>query len=101
MPWWSGSRENGRSNAVNERTRLNRPRKATQIGRQTLTELALAHAYDTTFWWTAGFFAAGAVIGGALLRRGPLAQSGNPSSARGGVPTAPAEAGPGQLNVQA
>jgi hypothetical protein len=74
---------------------------STQIGRQTLTELALAHAYDTTFWWTAGFFAAGAVIGGALLRRGPLAQSGNPSSARGGVPTAPAEAGPGHLNVQA
>ena len=41
-------------------------------GRQALTGLALAHGYDTAFWWTAGIFAAGAVIGGALLRPGPL-----------------------------
>jgi hypothetical protein len=43
------------------------------IGRQALTALALAHGYDTAFWWTAGIFAAGAVIAGALLRPGPLA----------------------------
>jgi hypothetical protein len=24
------------------------------------------------FWWTAGIFAAGAFVGGGLLRRGPL-----------------------------
>jgi EmrB/QacA subfamily drug resistance transporter len=42
------------------------------IGRPALTGLALAHGYDTAFWWTAGIFAAGAVIGGALLRSGPL-----------------------------
>jgi hypothetical protein len=40
------------------------------IGRQALTGLALVHGYDTAFWWTAGIFAGGAVIGGTLLRRG-------------------------------
>jgi hypothetical protein len=30
--------------------------------------------YDTAFWWTAGIFAGGAVVGGTLLRRGPLRQ---------------------------
>jgi hypothetical protein len=44
------------------------------IGRQALTGLALAHGYDTAFWWTAGIFAAGAIIAGALLRPGPLDQ---------------------------
>jgi len=34
--------------------------------------LASLQAYDTAFWWTAAIFAAGAVIGGALFRRGPL-----------------------------
>src|ERR1700720_1259609 len=33
-------------------------------GRQALTGLALAHGYDTAFWWTAGIFAGGAIIGG-------------------------------------
>ena len=42
------------------------------IGRPALTGLALAHGYDTAFWWTAGIFAAGAVTAGALLRPGPL-----------------------------
>jgi EmrB/QacA subfamily drug resistance transporter len=42
------------------------------IGRQALAGLALAHGYDTAFWWVAGIFAGGAVIGGTLLRRGPL-----------------------------
>ena len=34
--------------------------------------LALAHGYDTAFRWTAGIFAAGALIGGIVLRAGPL-----------------------------
>jgi hypothetical protein len=37
-----------------------------------LVHLALIHSYTTVFWWCAGIFAAGAVICGALLRRGPL-----------------------------
>jgi EmrB/QacA subfamily drug resistance transporter len=37
-----------------------------------LTELALVHGYTTAFWWCAGIFAGGAIICGALLRRGPL-----------------------------
>jgi hypothetical protein len=64
------------------------------IGRQGLTGLALAHGYDTAFWWTAGIFAAGAVIGGALLRRGPLEQKRTQSQADDRVTTAQAEASP-------
>jgi MFS family permease len=64
------------------------------IGRPALTGLALAHGYDTAFWWTAGIFAVGAVIGGTLLRPGPLVQQATPSSVQAEVPTAPAEAGP-------
>jgi EmrB/QacA subfamily drug resistance transporter len=64
------------------------------IGRQALTGLALAHGYDTAFWWIAGIFAAGAVIGGALLRNGPLYPASAPSQAAGAVTTAQAEAGP-------
>jgi EmrB/QacA subfamily drug resistance transporter len=64
------------------------------IGRQPLTGLALAHGYDIAFWWTAGIFAAGAVIGGTLLRNGPLNVTGTPSQARGEVPTAQATADP-------
>ena len=45
---------------------------ASGLGRAALTALALAHGYDTAFWWIAGIFAAGAIIGGSLLRRGPL-----------------------------
>jgi hypothetical protein len=59
-------------------------------GRPALTGLALAHGYDTAFWWTAGIFAGGAVVGGALLRRGPLNQTSTPSQAHGGVTTAQA-----------
>jgi EmrB/QacA subfamily drug resistance transporter len=35
-------------------------------------DLATIHGYTTVFWWCAGIFAAGAVICGTLLRRGPL-----------------------------
>ncbi len=62
------------------------------IGRQALTGLALAHGYDTAFWWTAGIFAFGAVIAGALLRPGPLGQKRTPPPALGGITTAQAEA---------
>jgi EmrB/QacA subfamily drug resistance transporter len=55
-------------------------------GRQALTGQALVHGYDTAFWWTAGIFAGGAVIGATLLRRGPLVQKGTPSQAHGEVP---------------
>jgi EmrB/QacA subfamily drug resistance transporter len=67
------------------------------IGRQALTGLALAHGYDTAFWWIAGIFACGAVICGALLRNGPLTRTGTPAQAAGGAGgtrPAQAEAGP-------
>ena len=60
-------------------------------GRHALTGLALAHGYDTAFWWTAGIFTAGAVTGGILLRSGPLVRKDTPSPAPGGVTTAQAE----------
>jgi EmrB/QacA subfamily drug resistance transporter len=63
------------------------------IGHRALTGLAQAHGYDTAFWWIAGIFAAGAVVSGILLRRGPLGQKRTPSPAPGGVTTAQAEAG--------
>jgi EmrB/QacA subfamily drug resistance transporter len=62
------------------------------VGRQALTGLALAHGYDTAFWWIAGIFACGAVVGGVLLRRGPLGQQRTLSPADGGIITAQAEA---------
>jgi EmrB/QacA subfamily drug resistance transporter len=58
--------------------------------RRALNGLALVHAYDTTFWWIAGIFAFGAVVCGALLRRGPMVQKAAPSPADRG-PTAQAE----------
>ena len=54
---------------------------------------ALLHGYTTAFWWTAGIFAGGAVVCGALVRSGPLAQPGPPPPARGAAP-AQAQAGP-------
>ncbi|MBO2456312.1 MFS transporter [Actinomadura violacea] len=38
-----------------------------------LLQVAAVHGYTTVFWWCAGIFAAGAVVCGTLLRRGPLA----------------------------
>ena len=57
------------------------------VGRQALIRLALAHGYDTGFWWIAGIFASGALVGGVLLRRGPLAQKRAPSSSPGAIAT--------------
>ncbi|MFI5687590.1 MFS transporter [Streptomyces sp. NPDC051636] len=37
-----------------------------------LFQLAAIHGYTQVFWWCAAIFVAGAVIGGALLRSGPL-----------------------------
>ena len=64
------------------------------IGRPALSALALAHGYDTVFWWIAGIFAGGAVISGALLRTGPLAPAGPPTPGAGAATTAQADAGP-------
>jgi hypothetical protein len=64
------------------------------IGRPALTGLALAHGYDTAFWWTAGIFAAGAVTAAALLRSGPLRPASTPPPAHAEVTTAQAKADP-------
>jgi EmrB/QacA subfamily drug resistance transporter len=64
------------------------------IGRPALTGLALAHGYDTAFWWTAGIFAVGAVTAGTLFRSGPLRPASAPSLAGAEVTTAQAKAGP-------
>src|SRR5271156_6005790 len=40
------------------------------IDRQAVSALAQAHGYDIAFWWIAGIFAAGAVVGGVVLRPG-------------------------------
>ena len=39
---------------------------------KTLTGLAAAHGYDTSFWWLAGILAVGALLSLVLFRRGPL-----------------------------
>ena len=64
------------------------------LGRQALGGLALAHGYDTAFWWTTGIFAAGALVGGILLRPGPLYQQDPASPQPAGVTPARTEAGP-------
>ncbi len=51
-------------------------------GGRALAGLALAHGYDTAFWWVAGIFAGGAIIGGALFRRGPLSRQDSPAQVR-------------------
>ena len=49
------------------------PASSTRItGRSSLNALALAHGYDTAFWWASAIVAGGAVVAGLLLRRGPL-----------------------------
>jgi MFS family permease len=65
---------------------------------QNLTSLALAHGYDTTFWWIAGILAGGAVIGGALLRPGPLIPAGAPGQAH--LQVTSRQAGAGQPSLE-
>jgi hypothetical protein len=36
------------------------------------TGSALAHGYDTAFWWATGIAAGGAIVAGLLFRSGPL-----------------------------
>ena len=48
-----------------------------------LVQQSLVHGYVVGFWWTAGIFAAGAVVCGTLLRRGPLAAAGTRRHGRG------------------
>jgi hypothetical protein len=55
-----------------------------------LAQLALIHGYTTVFWWCAGIFAAGAIIGGALLRPGPLTRTGDIPARRPSLQAAPA-----------
>jgi hypothetical protein len=50
-----------------------------------LTGLALAHGYDTAFWWIAGILAGGAIVSGTLYRWGPLGQ-GTQIDSRAGAP---------------
>jgi EmrB/QacA subfamily drug resistance transporter len=66
------------------------------IGRPALLGLALAHGYDTAFWWIAGIFAAGAIVGGLLFRRGPLYRQDGQGQQAAGV-MAGTEAGPALL----
>jgi EmrB/QacA subfamily drug resistance transporter len=65
------------------------------IGRQALTGLALAHGYDTAFWWTAGILAGGSIVAAILFRRGPLfsrdtAAVGQPGDRQPEIETGPA-----------
>jgi EmrB/QacA subfamily drug resistance transporter len=55
---------------------------ARTIGREALAGLALTHGYDTAFWWIAGIFAGGAIVGGALFRRGPLVRKDDQAQVR-------------------
>ena len=65
------------------------------IGRPALTGLALAHGYDTAFWWNRRrVSAAGAVTGGALLRPGPLRPASTPPPAHAEATTPQAKADP-------
>ncbi|MBV9379414.1 MAG: MFS transporter [Streptosporangiaceae bacterium] len=57
-----------------------------------LVQLSLVHGYVTAFWWSAGIFAAGAVICGALLRPGPLFPRAAAGAGAPGIVAAPAEA---------
>jgi EmrB/QacA subfamily drug resistance transporter len=54
---------------------------------------AAVHGYTVAFWWTAGIFAAGAVICGALMRSGPLARPAGPAD--GAAQNTPAASIPG------
>ena len=61
---------------------------ATARGKQFLAS-AQVHGYTTAFWWTAGIFAAGGVVCGALLRWGPLSKQAVASDGvRAGQPAA-------------
>jgi hypothetical protein len=58
------------------------------INRAALNNAALAHGYDTAFWWTCAITAGGAAIAAFLLRPGPLAGPAKATSDRGLQPSA-------------
>jgi len=58
------------------------------INRAALNNAALAHGYDTAFWWTCAITAGGAAIAAFLLRPGPLAGQAKATSDRGIQPSA-------------
>jgi EmrB/QacA subfamily drug resistance transporter len=62
---------------------------ASPPARQAVAAAAAVHGYTTAFWWTAGIFAAGAVMCGSLLRWGPLTRQA--AAAQTGAPVAAAE----------
>jgi EmrB/QacA subfamily drug resistance transporter len=64
------------------------------IGLPALTGLALAHGYDTGFWWTAGILAGGSIVAGILFRRGPLVSQVTPDGQAAGSREPETEAGP-------
>jgi EmrB/QacA subfamily drug resistance transporter len=64
------------------------------IGRQALAGLALAHGYDTAFWWTAGILACGSIVAGILFRRGPLVIQRAPDGQAAGSMEPETQAGP-------
>ena len=64
------------------------------IGRPALTGLALAHGYDTAFWWAAGIFAGGSIVAGLLFRPGPLYSRATPAGQAAGTVEPATEAGP-------
>jgi EmrB/QacA subfamily drug resistance transporter len=50
------------------------------IGPRALAGLALAHGYDTAFWWTSAILAGGAIVVGLLFRPGPLLRHAAPGA---------------------
>jgi len=64
------------------------------IGRRALTGLALAHGYDTAFWWTSGILAGGAIVVGLLFRPGPLVRKGTAGAQDAEAMATAADAGP-------
>jgi EmrB/QacA subfamily drug resistance transporter len=61
---------------------------ASPASRGAVQAAAAVHGYTTGFWWTAAFFACGAVICGSLLRWGPLSRQAD----RAGAPSTTAVA---------
>ena len=61
---------------------------ASPTAQAALRASAAVHGYATGFWWTAGIFAAGGIVCGLLLRRGPLTAPA--PTAAGAEPAVPA-----------
>ena len=60
---------------------------ASPASRSALQASAAVHGYTTAYWWTAGFFAGGAIICGSLFRRGPLAAQAATATTTQAAPT--------------